>query len=127
MKRSSVRANDDSEDESLWDVKPKKKVFLSNSNISKSKSVKLKGKRDSKASTTIKNGKGKKNAKDSAGKKVEPCGTPAKSKHEGHCPFCQMPFSLLVLESPRCHATQCMDLPLKTDKGKNEGKGQATQ
>ena len=38
-------------------------------------------------------------------------------RHEGSCPFCQMPFAVLTIESPRWHVTECMDLPLIATQG----------
>lgn len=34
-----------------------------------------------------------------------------------YCPFCQMPFSLVMLQSPRWHVTECMDLPFRKQPG----------
>ena len=45
-----------------------------------------------------------------------PTNTPEAAK-EGHCPFCQMPFICLALQSPRWHAMECMDAPLKASIG----------
>ncbi|XP_038677971.1 DNA cross-link repair 1A protein [Scyliorhinus canicula] len=43
--------------------------------------------------------------------------TPRKARpvHDGHCPICQMPFSLLLIETPRWHVTECLDTPGCTD------------
>ncbi|XP_041370711.1 uncharacterized protein LOC121384395 [Gigantopelta aegis] len=40
--------------------------------------------------------------------------TPPRNKHEGHCPFCQMPFAALIIQSPNWHTMECMDLPITT-------------
>ena len=45
-----------------------------------------------------------------------PTNTPEATK-QGHCPFCQMPFICLALQSPRWHAMECMDAPLKASIG----------
>ncbi|XP_050397271.1 DNA cross-link repair 1A protein isoform X1 [Patella vulgata] len=44
-------------------------------------------------------------------------GTPKKVPkiHDGYCPFCQMPFSALGMQSPNWHSMECMDLPLVAD------------
>lgn len=46
--------------------------------------------------------------------------TPRNSKpvHAGHCPICQMPFSLLLIETPRWHVAECLETPGCTDNGK---------
>ncbi|XP_055502871.1 DNA cross-link repair 1A protein [Leucoraja erinacea] len=43
--------------------------------------------------------------------------TPRNSKpvHAGHCPICQMPFSLLLIETPRWHVAECLETPGCTD------------
>ncbi|XP_028586054.2 DNA cross-link repair 1A protein [Podarcis muralis] len=37
--------------------------------------------------------------------------TPSKARpvYEGHCPSCQMPFSLLLMQTPHWHVTECLD------------------
>ncbi|KAM9324580.1 DNA cross-link repair 1A protein [Gastrophryne carolinensis] len=42
-------------------------------------------------------------------KKVSPA-TP-KTKHSGYCPSCQMPFSILLVQTPRWHVSECLDIP----------------
>ncbi|OCT71266.1 hypothetical protein XELAEV_18034244mg [Xenopus laevis] len=32
-----------------------------------------------------------------------------RSRHDGYCPSCQMPFSLLLVQSPRWHVSECLD------------------
>ncbi|XP_067909048.1 DNA cross-link repair 1A protein isoform X2 [Heterodontus francisci] len=39
----------------------------------------------------------------------------ARPVHDGYCPICQMPFSLLLIETPRWHVTECLDTPGCTD------------
>ncbi|CAJ0946713.1 unnamed protein product [Ranitomeya imitator] len=31
--------------------------------------------------------------------------------HSGHCPSCQMPFSILLVQTPRWHVSECLDAP----------------
>ncbi|NXG65735.1 DCR1A protein, partial [Hemiprocne comata] len=40
----------------------------------------------------------------------------AKPTHEGYCPSCQMPLSLLVVQTPRWHVAECLDTPGSTEK-----------
>ncbi|XP_027548033.1 DNA cross-link repair 1A protein [Neopelma chrysocephalum] len=35
----------------------------------------------------------------------------AKPVHDGYCPSCQMPFSLLVVQTPQWHVDECLDTP----------------
>lgn len=44
-----------------------------------------------------------------------------KEKRDGNCPFCQMPFCALTIESPRWHVMECMDLPIKAKQGTDCG------
>ncbi|XP_019341497.1 DNA cross-link repair 1A protein isoform X3 [Alligator mississippiensis] len=39
--------------------------------------------------------------------------TPQKARpiYEGYCPSCQMPFSLLLVQTPRWHVAECLDAP----------------
>ncbi|RXM28507.1 DNA cross-link repair 1A protein [Acipenser ruthenus] len=37
--------------------------------------------------------------------------TNGQTVHEGHCPGCQMPFSVLVVQTPRWHVAECLDTP----------------
>ncbi|XP_078420821.1 DNA cross-link repair 1A protein isoform X1 [Cetorhinus maximus] len=39
----------------------------------------------------------------------------ARPVHDGYCPICQMPFSLLLIETPRWHVSECLDTPGCTD------------
>ncbi|XP_072281160.1 DNA cross-link repair 1A protein [Pyxicephalus adspersus] len=34
-----------------------------------------------------------------------------KAKHSGYCPSCQMPFSILLVQTPRWHVSECLDSP----------------
>lgn len=45
-------------------------------------------------------------------KKASP--TTPKEKHSGYCPSCQMPFSILLVQTPRWHASECLDTPSST-------------
>ncbi|NXS75954.1 DCR1A protein, partial [Pandion haliaetus] len=40
----------------------------------------------------------------------------AKPVHDGHCPSCQMPFSLLLVQTPRWHVAECLDTPGSIEK-----------
>ncbi|XP_010006224.1 PREDICTED: DNA cross-link repair 1A protein [Chaetura pelagica] len=40
----------------------------------------------------------------------------AKPADEGYCPSCQMPFSLLVVQTPRWHVAECLDTPGSIEK-----------
>uniref|UniRef100_A0A8C5Q228 DNA cross-link repair 1A protein n=1 Tax=Leptobrachium leishanense TaxID=445787 RepID=A0A8C5Q228_9ANUR len=37
-------------------------------------------------------------------------------RHSGHCPSCQMPFSILLVETPRWHVSECLDTPSPAEK-----------
>ncbi|KAL2078023.1 hypothetical protein ACEWY4_025708 [Coilia grayii] len=37
--------------------------------------------------------------------------TPKPPPTTGHCPVCQMPFSVLVVQSPRWHVAECLETP----------------
>lgn len=41
-----------------------------------------------------------------------------KSSSKGHCPICQMPFSILVVQSQRWHIAECLETPGNDSKGK---------
>lgn len=43
----------------------------------------------------------------------------ARPIHDGCCPSCQMPFSLLLVQTPRWHVTECLDTPGSVEKGMN--------
>ncbi|NXS43695.1 DCR1A protein, partial [Balaeniceps rex] len=40
----------------------------------------------------------------------------AKPVHDGYCPSCQMPFSLLLVQTPRWHIAECLDTPGSIEK-----------
>ncbi|XP_009474331.1 PREDICTED: DNA cross-link repair 1A protein [Nipponia nippon] len=40
----------------------------------------------------------------------------AKPVHDGYCPSCQMPFSLLLVQTPRWHVAECLDTPGSIEK-----------
>ncbi|XP_009812063.1 DNA cross-link repair 1A protein [Gavia stellata] len=40
----------------------------------------------------------------------------AKPIHDGYCPSCQMPFSLLLVQTPRWHVAECLDTPGSVEK-----------
>ncbi|XP_065699793.1 DNA cross-link repair 1A protein isoform X1 [Patagioenas fasciata] len=40
----------------------------------------------------------------------------AKPIYDGYCPSCQMPFSLLLVQTPRWHVAECLDTPGSTQK-----------
>ena len=128
MKRSKVStaANDsDEDDENLWELKPKKwslKIAIKNdkkqsgsaSQPSGSDSNKTQAK--SKATNARKRVSVKTKLTTSTKNATLESKTPLR-KNEGHCPNCQMPFSILRIESPRWHVTECMDLPISTPLG----------
>ncbi|XP_035747393.1 DNA cross-link repair 1A protein isoform X2 [Egretta garzetta] len=39
-----------------------------------------------------------------------------KPVHDGYCPSCQMPFSLLLVQTPRWHVAECLDAPGSIEK-----------
>ncbi|KAK7508688.1 hypothetical protein BaRGS_00000254 [Batillaria attramentaria] len=41
--------------------------------------------------------------------------TPGALVDDQRCPFCQVPFGALFLQSPNAHTMECMDIPLKTE------------
>ncbi|KAF7254324.1 DNA cross-link repair 1A protein [Varanus komodoensis] len=42
-------------------------------------------------------------------KQKEQSTTKARAVYEGYCPSCQMPFSLLLIQTPRWHVAECLD------------------
>lgn len=48
----------------------------------------------------------------------------ARPLYEGYCPSCQMPFSLLLVETPRWHVTECLDDSKPSEKGIIVGGGE---
>ena len=51
------------------------------------------------------------------GSKTKLLKTPSRKIHEGYCPFCQMPFAALIIQSPNWHTMECMDLPITSTTG----------
>ncbi|XP_073540767.1 DNA cross-link repair 1A protein [Phyllobates terribilis] len=51
-------------------------------------------------------------------KKAEIVKTPTpetpQNRYSGHCPSCQMPFSILLVQTPRWHVSECLDAPSTT-------------
>ncbi|KAM6442899.1 DNA cross-link repair 1A protein isoform 1-T2 [Liasis olivaceus] len=45
----------------------------------------------------------------------------ARPVFEGYCPSCQMPFSLLLIETPQWHVTECLDVSGTAEKECPEG------
>lgn len=43
----------------------------------------------------------------------------AKPVHDGFCPSCQMPFSLLLVQTPQWHVYECLETPGPIEKGMN--------
>lgn len=41
----------------------------------------------------------------------------ARPSYEGYCPSCQMPLSLLLIETPHWHVTECLDSSGTAEKG----------
>ncbi|XP_053307053.1 DNA cross-link repair 1A protein isoform X2 [Spea bombifrons] len=37
-------------------------------------------------------------------------------RHSGYCPSCQMPFAILLVQTPRWHVSECLDSPAATEK-----------
>jgi len=56
-------------------------------------------------------------SQESAGSQAENGSQSARPVHDGHCPSCQMPFSLLLVQTPRWHVAECLDTPGSTEKG----------
>ncbi|XP_065494979.1 DNA cross-link repair 1A protein isoform X2 [Caloenas nicobarica] len=55
-------------------------------------------------------------SQESASSLTEQSSQNAKSVHDGYCPSCQMPFSLLLVQTPRWHVAECLDTPGSTQK-----------
>eukprot|EP00058_Branchiostoma_floridae_P023470 XP_002608960.1 hypothetical protein BRAFLDRAFT_104983 [Branchiostoma floridae] len=77
-----------------------------------------KGKARDRKATTPK-GKGKTTSKSPGksprGRQSGDKTTPKRVIHEGFCPNCQMPFSLLLVQSPRWHVAECMEQPIQAE------------
>lgn len=52
------------------------------------------------------------------GKPVTVNENPKSSPCKGHCPICQMPFSILVVQSQRWHVAECLETPGNDCKGR---------
>ncbi|XP_028939388.1 DNA cross-link repair 1A protein [Antrostomus carolinensis] len=55
-------------------------------------------------------------SQDSVSSLTEQSSPHAKPVHDGHCPSCQMPFSLLLVQTPRWHVAECLDTPGSAEK-----------
>ncbi|XP_032047412.1 DNA cross-link repair 1A protein isoform X2 [Aythya fuligula] len=55
-------------------------------------------------------------SQESAGSQAEHGTQSARPVHDGHCPSCQMPFTLLRVQTPRWHVAECLDTPGATEK-----------
>ncbi|KAM9379863.1 DNA cross-link repair 1A protein [Phaethornis superciliosus] len=49
------------------------------------------------------------NSQESVSSLTEQSSQNAKPPHDGYCPSCQMPFSLLLVQTPRWHVAECLD------------------
>ncbi|XP_008947360.1 PREDICTED: DNA cross-link repair 1A protein [Merops nubicus] len=50
-------------------------------------------------------------SQDSVSSRTEQSSQSAKPAHDGYCPSCQMPFALLLVQTPRWHVAECLDTP----------------
>ncbi|NXB20642.1 DCR1A protein, partial [Rhagologus leucostigma] len=50
-------------------------------------------------------------SQESASSPVEQGSQNAKTVHDGFCPSCQMPFSLLLVQTPQWHVYECLETP----------------
>ncbi|NWH56762.1 DCR1A protein, partial [Geococcyx californianus] len=55
-------------------------------------------------------------SQESASSQSEQSSQNAKPIHDGYCPSCQMPFSLLLVQTPRWHVAECLDTPGPVEK-----------
>ncbi|KAM6306605.1 DNA cross-link repair 1A protein isoform 2-T2 [Aegotheles albertisi] len=55
-------------------------------------------------------------SQESVGSQGEQGSQNTKPVHDGHCPSCQMPFSLLLVQTPRWHVAECLDTPGSVEK-----------
>ncbi|XP_010120088.1 PREDICTED: DNA cross-link repair 1A protein [Chlamydotis macqueenii] len=60
-------------------------------------------------------------SQESVGSLTEPSSQSARPVHDGYCPSCQMPFSLLLVQTPRWHVAECLDTPGSIEKECPEG------
>lgn len=58
-------------------------------------------------------------SQDSVGSLAEQSSQNAKPVHDGFCPSCQMPFSLLLVQTPQWHVYECLETPGSVEKGMN--------
>ncbi|XP_041271875.1 DNA cross-link repair 1A protein [Onychostruthus taczanowskii] len=55
-------------------------------------------------------------SQDSVGSLAEHSSQNAKPVHDGFCPSCQMPFSLLLVQTPQWHVYECLETPGRIEK-----------
>ncbi|XP_069719683.1 DNA cross-link repair 1A protein [Phaenicophaeus curvirostris] len=55
-------------------------------------------------------------SQESASSLTEQSSRNAKPVQDGYCPSCQMPFSLLLVQTPRWHVAECLDSPGSIEK-----------
>ncbi|NWR33970.1 DCR1A protein, partial [Tachuris rubrigastra] len=55
-------------------------------------------------------------SQESASSLTEQSSQKAKPVHDGYCPSCQMPFSLLLVQTPQWHVDECLDTPGSVEK-----------
>ncbi|XP_054493349.2 DNA cross-link repair 1A protein [Agelaius phoeniceus] len=55
-------------------------------------------------------------SQDSVGSLAEQSSQSAKPVHDGFCPSCQMPFSLLLVQTPQWHVYECLETPGSVEK-----------
>ncbi|NWY24872.1 DCR1A protein, partial [Pheucticus melanocephalus] len=55
-------------------------------------------------------------SQDSVGSLAEQSSQNAKPVHDGFCPSCQMPFSLLLVQTPQWHVYECLETPGSIEK-----------
>lgn len=58
-------------------------------------------------------------SQESVGSLAEQSSQNAKPVHDGFCPSCQMPFSLLLVQTPQWHVYECLETPGSIEKGMN--------
>ena len=113
------------EDDGIWDYKPVKRGKRSE-NTKRCKSSIIAQSKHSETGRLLmsmskirKDGKGEDITNTKIGPKIyNGCHTSSiQDETEEFCPFCQMPFSILRVQSPRWHVMECMDLPLKATEG----------
>ncbi|XP_068254966.1 DNA cross-link repair 1A protein [Nyctibius grandis] len=60
-------------------------------------------------------------SQESVGSLTEQSSQNAKPIYDGYCPSCQMPFSLLLVQTPRWHVAECLDTPGSIEKECSDG------